>query len=272
MSELRVAEQERPVVEVTDADFEKVVIEGSNERPVIVDLWADWCGPCKSLGPILEKVAEERAGAFLLAKLDIDANEVGQALLSAVQSQGIPTVVAFRDGNPVSMFIGAYPEVEVNRFVDSILPTEADLTAKEAVAEQEAGDLEGAEERYREALAEDPANATAALGLAHLLADRGDVDEAEALVKPLLPDPEAERVMSIVRVERWMDAPTEDDPLAEVKRRAAEGYWQEALDALLAAARDDPQARQAMVDIFAYLTDEDPIVAEYRRKLANALF
>jgi putative thioredoxin len=106
------------VVDVTDQTFESVVVEGSKERPVVVDLWADWCGPCKTLGPMLERIAGERAGDFLLAKVDVDANAVGQALLNAVQSQGIPTVVAFRDGSPVSMFIGAYPEAELNRFVD----------------------------------------------------------------------------------------------------------------------------------------------------------
>ncbi len=265
------ATAEPVVVEVTDENFEQVVIEGSKQRPVVVDLWAEWCGPCKSLGPILEKVAAERGGAFLLAKLDIDHNGAGQALLQAVQSQGIPTVVAFKDGAPVTMFIGAYPEAEVNNFVDSILPTEAELAAVEAAAEEEAGDIEGAEDRYRQALQADPKNEVAALGLARLLADRGDIDEAEALVKPFLPAPEAERVMSIVRVERWTKV-LPGDPLADVKSRASEGYWQEALDTLLASARDDPDARQAMVDIFAYLGDEDPIVPEYRRKLANALF
>ena len=120
------------VIEVTDETFERTVIEGSSERPVVVDLWAEWCGPCRTLGPMLEKVAAEREGAFLLAKVDIDANSVGQSLLQAVRSQGIPTVVAFRDAQPVSMFIGAYPEEEVNRFIDSILPTGAELEAKEA--------------------------------------------------------------------------------------------------------------------------------------------
>ena len=146
------------VVEVTDADFEQLVIEESKTRPVVVDLWAAWCGPCRTLGPILEKVADEREGAFLLAKLDVDANQVGNALLQAVKSQGIPTVVAFRDGQPVSMFIGAYPEQEVNSFVDQLLPTEAELVAEEAVAEEASGDLEAAEHGYREALEKDPAN------------------------------------------------------------------------------------------------------------------
>ena len=87
------------VIDVTDDTFEQVVIEGSKARPVVVDMWASWCAPCRTLGPILEKVAAERAGAFTLAKLDIDANAVGNALLQAVKSQGIPTVVAFRDGS-----------------------------------------------------------------------------------------------------------------------------------------------------------------------------
>src|SRR5438093_7274916 len=159
------------VVEVTDETFERTVIEGSSERPVVVDLWAEWCGPCRTLGPMLEKVAAEREGAFLLAKVDIDANGVGQSLLQAVRSQGIPTVVAFRDGQPVSMFIGAYPEEEVNRFVDSILPTEAEVEAEQAEAELEAGDLDGAEAGFRDALAKDPDSRDAALGLARLLID-----------------------------------------------------------------------------------------------------
>src|SRR5512141_1186713 len=130
------------VVEVTDETFEQVVVEGSKTAPVVVDLWAAWCGPCRTLGPMLEKVAGERDGAFTLAKIDVDAHQVGNALLQAVRSQSIPPVIAFRDGQPVSMFIGAYPEDEINRFVDSLLPTEAELVAEEAEAVAEAGDLE----------------------------------------------------------------------------------------------------------------------------------
>jgi putative thioredoxin len=259
------------VVDVTDADFESVVIQGSATRPVIVDMWAAWCGPCRTLGPILEKVAEERDGAFLLAKLDVDANAVGQELLAAVQSQGIPTVVAFRDGAPVSMFIGAYPEQEVNRFVDSILPSEAELVAEDAQAEAESGDLEAAEKDFRQALDKDPDNRDARVGLADLLARRGDYPEAEELVRAVLPDPDAERVMARVRVGSWGDL-SPDGTLASAKRRAAEGRWREALDALLQMLPGQPQAREAMVDVFAVLGDEDPIVTEYRRKLANALF
>ena len=126
-------------IDVTDETFEQVVIEGSKTTPVVVDLWAAWCGPCRTLGPMLEKVATEREGAFTLAKIDVDAQQVGNALLQAVQSQSIPTVIAFRDGQPVSMFIGAYPEAELNRFVDSILPSEAEREPEAAAEVLESG-------------------------------------------------------------------------------------------------------------------------------------
>lgn len=260
------------VVEVTDANFEQLVIEGSKTRPVVVDLWAAWCGPCRTLGPILEKVADERNGAFLLAKLDVDANQVGNALLQAVKSQGIPTVVAFRDGQPVSMFIGAYPEQEVNSFVDELLPTEAELVAEDAVAEEASGDLEAAELGYREALEKDPTNREAGIGLGRILAERGDLEEARATITPFLPDPDAERVLSAVRVKGWGDV-KEVGTLASAKRLAAAGRWREALDAMLGSLMDDrDDATAAMRDVFAVLGDEDPLVSEFRRRLSSALF
>lgn len=260
------------VVEVTDDSFEEVVIGGSKERPVVVDLWASWCGPCRTLGPILEKVARERDGAFLLAKLDVDANQVGNALLQAVSSQGIPTVVAFRDGEPVSMFIGAYPEPEVNSFIDKLLPTEAETVAGEALAEEEAGDLEGAEQRYRDALGKDPANREAAVGLARVLAERGDLEGARELIAPHLPEPDAERVAALIRVRGWVSLDG-GEPLAPAKRLAATGQVRPALDAMLASLGEDRDgARGAMVDVFAVLGDDDPLVVEYRRKLTNALY
>lgn len=260
------------VVDVTDADFEQVVIDGSKTRPVVVDLWAAWCGPCRTLGPILEKVADEREGAFLLAKLDVDANRVGNALLQAVRSQGIPTVVAFRDGEPVSMFIGAYPEQEVNKFIDQLLPTEAELTAGVASIEEASGDLESAEEGYREALEKEPTNKEAAIGLARLLAERGDLDAARELIAPHLPDVEAERVASLIRVREWAGIEG-DAALDSAKRRAAAGAMRDALEAMLATLSEDRDAaRQAMVDVFAVNGDEHPLVVEFRRKLTNALY
>jgi putative thioredoxin len=260
------------VVEVTDDTFEQTVIEGSAERPVVVDLWAEWCGPCRTLGPMLEKVAVERDGQFLLAKVDVDHTTVGNALLQAVRSQSIPTVVAFRDRQPVSMFIGAYPEPEINRFVDSILPTDAEVGAKEAEQAAESGDVDAAERGFREALAEDPDNADAGLGLARLLVDRGAFDEAEPLVAKHQPAPEAERLRAMIDVHRWADEPG-DGTLAMAKRLAATGDWAAALSGMTAALGEDRDAaRDAMVTAFAVLGDDDPLVPEFRRRLAAALF
>jgi putative thioredoxin len=261
---------EANVIEATDENFEQVVVEASKERPVVVDLWAEWCGPCKTLGPILEKVAAERDGAFLLAKLDVDANPMVASMFGV---QSIPTVIAFRDGQPATGFVGAYPEPAVNEFVDSLLPTAADLAAEEARAVADAGDVEGAEAGFRQALEKDPDNAEAKVGLGRILAERGELDAARELVRPLLPEPEAERVMAVARVHDWASV---EGPgtLPSAKRLAAQGKWREALDAMLAALQGDDRdaAREAMVDVFAVLGDDDSLVSEYRRRLASALF
>lgn len=259
------------MIEVTDENFEEVVIEGSKERPVVVDLWAAWCGPCRVLGPILEKVAEERKGAFLLAKVDVDSQGVGQALLQAVKSQGIPTVVGFRDGAAVDMFIGAYPEPAVNEFVDRLLPTDADRDAQAALEEEADGDLDDAEAKYREALGGDEGNRTARLGLGRILAQRGSAAEARQTLMPLLPDPEAEKLLAELEVASWASA-SDPGTLASAKRLAAQGRWREALDGMVGALGDDPDARQAMIEVFAVLGEDHELVPEYRRRMANALF
>jgi putative thioredoxin len=257
------------VVEVTDATFEEVVVEGSKTRPVVVDMWAAWCGPCRTLTPILEKVADERNGSFLLAKLDTDANPM---VAQAFGVQSIPTVIAFKDGQAVTGFIGAYPEPEVNRFVDSILPTEADRRAEDARTVEAEGDVAGAEDGYRAALAEEPDNREAAIGLARIVLDRGQLDEAEALVSPHRPDPEAERIQAAIEMRRWSEA-TADGTLGHAKRLAATGDLAGALAGMLQAlAEDRDAARDAMVTVFTAVGDEEPLVGEYRRRLAAALF
>lgn len=255
------------VIEVTEATFQADVIEASHRAPVVVDLWASWCGPCRTLGPILERIAGERQGAFTLAKVDVDANP---AIAQAFGVQSIPTVVAMRDGQPVDAFIGALPEPEVQRFIDRLLPTEADLDAARAADAAVAGDLTAAEADYRRALEADGGNMAAALGLAELLVARGDLEEAERLATPLRPDPRAEAVLATIRVARWADDEGAT-PLCAARRDAARGEFATALEAMLALVHDEPEARASMLDVFAAL-GEDPLVGEYRRRLTNALF
>jgi putative thioredoxin len=256
------------VIEATDANFVESVVEESNRRPVVVDLWAAWCGPCRTLGPILEKVAEAHGGEFLLAKLDVDANPYTAGQFGV---QSIPTVVAFKDGKPVDGFVGAIPEPMVEEFVGRLLPSEADREAEEAASEAAAGDTAAAEAGYREAIERDADNRTARLGLARLLADRGERDEARQTLMPLLPDADAERLLAELEVASW-SAISEPGTLASAKRLAAQGRWREALDGMLGALGDDPDARQAMIEVFSVLGEDDELVAEYRRKLASALF
>jgi len=266
----QVMEQGPVVIEATDQNFMDAVVEESKRRPVVVDLWASWCGPCRTLGPILEKVAEERGGNFLLAKLDVDANPYTAGQFGV---QSIPTVVAFRDGKPIDGFVGAIPEPMVNQFVDRLMPTEAELEVDEAFEVELDGNLEGAEQKYREALDVDPNNREARVGLGRVLAETDRGEEARQVLMPVLPDAEAERILAMLEVRGWADL-TEPGTLASAKRLAAQGKWQEALDGMLGALGDDADARQAMLEVFAVLGDEDDdgLVPEYRRRLTSALF
>jgi putative thioredoxin len=181
-------------------------------------------------------------------------------------------VIAFKDGQAVTGFIGAYPEPEVNRFIDTILPTEAELRAEEARSVEEAGDLATAEERYRQVLEDDPANREAAIGLARILVERSDLDEAEGLAGKHRPDPDAERVFATITLRRWADAPA-DGILGEAERLVASGDVSGGLAGLLQALEEDRDAaRDAMITVFTAVGDDDPIVQEYRRLLSAALF
>jgi len=267
------AAQNPIVVEVTDATFTADVLEESKRRPVVVDFWASWCRPCLIIGPVLERLAEEAKGEFLLGKLDVDSNP---KVATAFRVSSIPAVKAFRDGRLVSEFVGAIPEPAIREWLQTVLPSEGDRLVLEAEAAEKSARNDEAEKLYRRALEADPGSTRATLGLGRLATERGDLQEARNLLSPLRPDPEAERLLAAIEVSEWA-RPDGSGPLAAGERAAAEGRFQEALEVFLAAVtnggdEDRGAAREAMLKVFAVLGEEDPLTVEYRRRLAAALF
>ena len=235
-------------VDVTDATFQTEVIERSKQVPVIVDLWAEWCGPCKTLGPILEKVVDETGGSVVLAKVDTDANpQVAQAF----RVQSIPAVYALRNGEIVDQFIGAIPEPAVRQFVAGLAPQPSEADTLVA-----AGD----EASLRKALELEPDHAGAVVGLAQLLAERGNADDALALLAKIPETADTRRVAALARVGVNGDGAGAPD---DVDAR---------LDALLERVKDDDEARQQFVDLLELLGPDDPRTAQYRKSLTAKLY
>jgi putative thioredoxin len=232
-------------IDVTDETFEAEVIERSKTVPVVVDLWAEWCGPCKTLGPIIEKVVDATDGQVALAKVDVDKNP---GVSQAFRVQSIPAVYALRDGQVVDGFIGAYPEQEVQRFVDSLLPTEAQSQVAELLR---AGD----QLSLRRALDLEPANEDVIAALAELLVAEGSTEEALSLLERI---PETERTRRIAASARVGEEVHDD--------------YDATLQELLGRVRDDDEARQQFVDILELMGPEDPRTADYRRRLTAQLF
>ncbi|MCU0261100.1 MAG: tetratricopeptide repeat protein [Ilumatobacteraceae bacterium] len=232
-------------IDVTDATFEAEVIERSHQAAVVVDLWAEWCGPCRTLGPILERVTDATGGQVVLAKVDVDANP---AISQAFRVQSIPAVYALKDGAVVDGFIGAQPEELVRQFVERLLPTEEESEIARLVA---AGD----EASLRAALEIEPGNEDAIVALAELLVERGDGDAALALLERI---PETERTRKVAAAARLGATPTDDHDAT--------------LTALLDRVKDDDEARQQFVDILELMGPDDPRTAAYRRQLTARLF
>jgi len=233
------------MADVTDATFQTAVIERSSTVPVVVDLWAEWCGPCKTLGPIIEKVVADTGGKVELAKVDVDANpQVAQAF----RVQSIPAVFAIVDGRPVDQFLGALPEDEVAAFVAKLIPAEEE-TELERLLRQ------GDEASLQAALALEPANADVIVALADLYANDLRTDEALALLEKIPESPATRRVAALAR--------TGPSNPADIEIR---------LLSLLDQVKADETARQQFVDLLELLPDEDPAKAQWRRKLTAQLF
>lgn len=274
------------VKNVDNAAFQSEVVERSKQVPVVVDFWAAWCGPCKVLGPLLEKLAAEFEGGFELAKVDVDSN---QALAGRFGVQGIPTVVGFKNGLPVSQFTGALPEHNVRQWLREVVPSEADLLAAAAGDLLDDGDAEAAERDYRQALMIEPHHTDATIGLASLLIDLERSEEALALLTSIQPTQEVERLQAAARM-----GTVDTDTIPQLRERlasepdnvavrielgtalAADQQFEASLDLLLEAValggetRD--AARQGMLDVFEVIGPEHELTVAYRRRLANALF
>jgi putative thioredoxin len=277
------------VIEVGDEDFVVEVLDRSHRQPVLVDFWADWCAPCKQLGPVLEKLAEEFEGAFVLAKVD---TEKAQQVAAAFRIQSIPTVMLVKDGRPVDGFVGVQPEAQIRDLIRQHVTTEADLLAEAG------GKLAGAagtdaESAFRQALEADPKQSAALLGLARIVAARGETGEAKKLLDDVaVSDPEgraSERLLEALDFwalagggepaapEEGDAVPEMDRHLAEAARVAGSGDHEGALTVLFDLVAEDKDyrsgmARRAMVSLFGYLGEESDATRNWQRRLANLLY
>ncbi len=284
--------EEHAVIEVTDATFEAEVLDASAQLPIVVDFWAPWCEPCRTLGPLLERLARDSKGAFRLAKVDIDQNK---GIAQALKIQSIPFVVAFRNGQVASEFVGAQSEGVVRQFLSRILPDEADGLATEGESLTAGGEVDQAEIRFRAALDLRPRHPRATLGLGRILAASDRADEATTVLAAAVTadgaiGDEIDRLSAELRIRA--DSASDE---AELRARldavpgdlatglelgrllVGTGRHEEALAVFLEGVRldreyEDAAARRAMLDIFTLLGRDNELVDEYQRKLSQVMY
>jgi putative thioredoxin len=231
------------MLDVTDATFEDAVVKRSHEVPVVVDLWAPWCGPCRTLGPILEQVVAETGGKVELVKVNVDENP---AVSAAFRVQSIPAVFAVVGGRAVDSFIGALPEHQVREWVEQLAPAETEVERLVAL---------GDEASLRQAVELEPGNEAAVVALAEVLVDSGRGEEALEVLARVPETAEVRRVAALARV-----GPEPKDDITDE------------LDALLDRVKGDEEARQRFLDLLEVLGPDDPRTREYRKQLTARLF
>jgi putative thioredoxin len=234
------------MTDITDATFGTAVMERSMTVPVVVDLWAEWCGPCKTLGPIIEKVVGETGGAVELAKVDIDANP---QIAQAFNVQSIPAVFAIHEGKIVDSFVGAFPESTVREFVEKLAPGASKVDQLVDV---------GDESSLHAALELDATNVDAAVALGDLLRRADRLDEADEVLKPFENVVAAKTILARIRLQR--------------SGVAIDGDLDLTLDHLLEQSSSVPSAKDSLLEILDALGPEDPRYVSYRRKLASRLY
>jgi len=251
-------------MDVSEANFQSAVLDRSHTLPVVVDFWASWCGPCRQLGPLLERAANARAGKVELVKVDVDANP---GLARAFRIQGIPAVKAFREGRVVAEFVGAQPPAAVEQFLESLIPSEADDLV-----------TRGDEESLRRAHELEPTRADAAVPLARILKSRGETDEALTVLARVPGSFAADGLAARIGLERSaaISAQSAVPDLSDAFAALDAGEHERALDLLLDAipnadgARDD--VRRVVVGVLDELGVEHPLARDARRRLASALY
>lgn len=273
------------IIEVTEATFDQDVIERSIEIPVVVDFWAPWCGPCRVLGPVLEKLAKDPDLNFVLAKVNVDENP---AISMAYQVQGIPAVIAFLDGEPVSNFVGVQPEPQIRKFIEELVPSEVDIAINDANSLLAIRQYNEAEKAYREVLRQFPGHPTAMLNLGQALIAQGKGCEAIGYLQDCtdgLAYTKAQTLLPLAeylcKVDTTWDDLDDVTPLEAQYRQAAHllkrGNYAAGLDGLIDILRQDKRydkgnAKAVILALFDLLGEGDDLTQTYRRELASVLF